>query len=38
VRVIPIIRLADIMIYLENSSQTEHLQALDAYRASYGID
>ncbi len=38
VRVIPIIRLADIMTYLENSSQTEHLQALDAYRASYGID
>ena len=38
VRVIPIIRLAEILTYLENSSQTEHLQALDAYRASYGID
>ncbi len=38
VRVIPIIRLADIMLYLENSSQTGHLQALAAYRALYGID
>lgn len=38
VRVIPIIRLADIILYLENSSQTGNLQALAAYRALYGID
>jgi orotate phosphoribosyltransferase len=38
VRVIPIIRLADIMLYLEKSSQIGHLQALTAYRALYGTD
>jgi len=38
VRVIPIIRLVDILQYLEMRNQTGHLQAVIAYRESYGID
>jgi hypothetical protein len=38
VSVIPIIRLVDILQYLEKNDQTEHLQAVSAYRESYGID
>jgi orotate phosphoribosyltransferase len=38
VSVIPIIRLVDILQYLEKNDQTGHLQAVSAYRESYGID
>ena len=38
VRVIPIIRLVDILQYLEKNNQTGHLQAVTAYRECYGID
>ena len=38
VRVIPIIRLVDILQYLEKNNQTGHLQAVSTYRESYGID
>jgi orotate phosphoribosyltransferase len=36
--VIPIIRLADILQYLEKSNQPQHLQAVSNYRELYGID
>ena len=36
--VIPIIRLADILQYLEKNNQTRHLQAVSNYRELYGID
>ncbi|RLA15266.1 MAG: orotate phosphoribosyltransferase [Gammaproteobacteria bacterium] len=38
VKVIPIIRLVDILQYLEKNNQTGHLQAVSAYRECYGID
>ncbi len=38
VKVIPIIRLVDILQYLEKNNQTGHLQAVSAYRERYGID
>ena len=38
VKLIPIIRLADILQYLEKNNQTGHLQAVSAYRECYGID
>lgn len=38
VSVIPIIRLVDILQYLEKNNQTGHLQAVSAYRECYGID
>lgn len=38
VRVIPIIRLVDILQYLEKNNQTGHLLAVTAYRECYGID
>ena len=36
--VIPIIRLADILQYLEKNNQTSHWQAVSNYRELYGID
>jgi len=38
VKVIPIIRLVDILQYLEKNNQTGQLQAVSAYRECYGID
>jgi orotate phosphoribosyltransferase len=37
-RVIPIIRLADILQYLEKNNQLQHLQAVRNYRELYGTD
>jgi len=36
--VIPIIRLDDILQYLEKNNQTSHWQAVSSYRELYGID
>ncbi len=38
VRVIPIIRLADILQYLQDNQQTEDVSRVRAYRVQYGID
>lgn len=38
VHVIPIIRLADILQYLENIGKTEDVKRVQAYRRQYGID
>ena len=38
IRVIPIIRLEDILRYLEANNETEHLQAVTDYRNRYGIN
>jgi orotate phosphoribosyltransferase len=36
--VVPIIRLEDIMVYLDKAGDNEHLQTVDIYRQTYGID
>ena len=38
VRVIPIIRLADILQYLQNNQQTDNFNRVAQYREQYGID
>ena len=38
IQVIPIIRLTDIMVYLETTGDQQQLQAVAAYRTRYGIE